>query len=116
MKALLLLFIVLTLHLAKAQPTDPPPTNFEQSLQTAAVRLAGETLQALETGMLDQIQAPRITYSGIAVEFANLWKVDSVLQLFNPAAPLWYGTGTENALLDPISRRVSGLKLFSIRF
>jgi len=116
MKALLILIMALAFHVASAESTNSPPSAFEQSLQTEVAKLAGETLPALETSRFDQIQVGNLTYSGILIEFANLLKYDNALELINPAAPLRYGSGEENLVLDPITFHISGLKFFSIQF
>jgi hypothetical protein len=61
----------------------------------------------------NEIKRNGVSYSGIFVE---LMKTDNPLQLINPAAPPEYGSSEDNTARDPITGRVSGLKLFSISF
>jgi len=63
-------------------------------------------------GIVDEIKAGKLTYSGIAVEAV---KVDNPLQLINLAAPVHYGFAEANLVRDPVARP-SGLKIFSIAF
>jgi hypothetical protein len=55
----------------------------------------------------------RLEVNGVFVQLA---KTDNPLQLINPAAPEPYGSAEENILRDPVSGKVSGLKLFELRF
>ena len=51
--------------------------------------------------------------NGIIVEVV---KTRNPLELINPAAPVEYGRAEDNTVRDPIDRKVTGLKLFSIEF
>lgn len=61
----------------------------------------------------NEIKINGLSYSGIIVQAA---KTDNPLQLINPAAPPEYGSPEDNTARDPVTGKVSGLKLFSIRF
>ena len=61
----------------------------------------------------NETKSKKVTYSGIAVQTA---KADRPLHLINPAAPAAYGSGENNIARDPITQKVSGLKLFAISF
>ena len=61
----------------------------------------------------NEIVRGSLSYSGIAVAVI---KADNPLQLLNPLAAAKYGSGEDNALRDVKTGRVSGWKLFSIRF
>jgi hypothetical protein len=61
----------------------------------------------------NEIRTDGVTYSGILVELS---KTDDPLQLFNPLAPAEYGSSEDNVARDPITGKVSGLKLFAISF
>jgi hypothetical protein len=61
----------------------------------------------------NEIKSKNVTYSGIAVQVV---KTDRPLHLINPAAPAQYGSAEDNVARDPITGKVSGLKLFAISF
>jgi hypothetical protein len=61
----------------------------------------------------NEIVIGKVTYSGIAIAAS---KTGKPLQLLNPLAPSEYGLPEDNVVRDPITRNVSGLKIFSIRF
>jgi len=61
----------------------------------------------------NEVRRNGVSYSGILVQLA---KTDRPLELINPAAPPEYGSSEDNTVRDPIDGKVSGLKLFSIRF
>lgn len=116
---LLLLFVAFA---AKAQSTNAPSASAPTTNSIA--RPAGQTLQAQtsERGMpaigLNQLKANEIAhgkfvYSGITVEAV---KKRNPLQMINPLAPAEYGSPEDNIVRDPINRRVTGLKIFAIRF
>ena len=54
-----------------------------------------------------------ITYSGIG---AQLIQAEQPFQLLNPLAPKSYGFGEQNLVLDLMTKRPLGLKLFSLNF
>lgn len=62
---------------------------------------------------IEEVKVGKVTYSGIAVQLA---RTDNVLELFDPLAPVRYGTGEYNLVRDPISGKSSGLKFLSISF
>ena len=82
-------------------------------IETEAARKALETPPVLTEPKPNQITAGNFTYDGIAVE---LTKVDNPLQLINPGAGPEYGKAEDNLVRDPITGRVSGLKLLSLEF
>jgi hypothetical protein len=62
---------------------------------------------------LNEIDHRRVSFDGVlvtAVRSHRLW------ELVNPAAPPEYGALADTVVLDPITGRMSGLNLFSIRF
>ena len=76
-------------------------------------RLAKARWLSLSVGNPNEIVKGRLTYSGIAVA---AFKTDNLLQMVNPFAPARYGSGEGNVLRDFKTAKVSGWKLFSIRF
>ena len=104
--ALACIFTVLT---ANAQP---PPAEGSLESQLAG-RLDKASTRSSQAAKPNEIVKGRVTYSGIAVQVA---KTGKPLQLINPAAPPQYGSPEDNVMRDPTSGRVSGWKLFSIRF
>jgi len=85
----------------------------EESLETSLAKRAKEYPLTIEQKKPNEITVGSLTYSGIAIQVV---KTDDLFQLFNPAAPDRYGSGEDNVVRDPISNRVSGLKIFSIQF
>jgi len=109
MKRVAPLLFILAVMTANAQP--PPAEGGLTSELTAQLGKAGSRpSQAAKPN--ETVKGP-ITYSGIAVQ---LLKTDNALQLINPAAPSRYGSPEDNVMRDPLSGKVSGWKLFSIRF
>ena len=112
MKRICILLVALAPHAATAQPSPA-----EESLESQLNARFGKASTPLSAGAkLNEVVKGSVTYSGIAVQVI---KTDNLLQLFNPAAPAKYGSGEDNVLGDSITRssaRVSGWKLFSIRF
>jgi hypothetical protein len=92
--------------------TNSAPTKAGQSLelQTAGVGLSTITFTELKPN--EVIKGTHI-YSGIAIEAV---KKRRPLQFINPLAPPEYGSPEDNAARDPINGRVTGLKIFAIRF
>jgi hypothetical protein len=76
-------------------------------------RLAMVSLHSLSEGNPNEILNGNFTYSGIAVA---AFKSDNPLQLISPFAPAKYGSGEDNVLRDLKTDRISGWKLFQIRF
>jgi hypothetical protein len=108
MKGILILPIILLAAAALAETSGN-----EESLQMAAAMKAKETPPAVDLDRPNEITVGPISYSGIAVQ---TYKIDNLAQLINPAAPERYGFAEENILRDPITDKVSGLKIFSIQF
>ena len=106
-KVTLLLFTLAILN-AHAQSTT-----INETLQTWTARRLQETPPRIDEIKPNEIKVGKLTYSGIAVEAI---KLDNPLQLINPAAPVQYGFAEDNLVRDPVVGRVSGLKLFSIKF
>ena len=103
--------ILLGVLAALSVNADPPQT--QGSLQTSGAQATKKRESLTQPGKPNEIVKENVSYSGIAVQ---LLKTDNPVQLINPAAPARYGTPEDNTLRDPISGKVSGLKLFSIRF
>jgi hypothetical protein len=109
MKGVLVLLALAAITTLNAEPTQ------DESLEAAAMRRAKDTPPILEEIKPNEITVGSVSYSGVAVEIANLFD-DNLFQLINPAAPARYGNGEDNLVRDPITDRPSGLKLFSIAF
>ena len=85
----------------------------EQPVQTSAA-LETEQRSLFDEEKPNEIIAGPLTFSGAAIE---AFKTESILQLINPVAPQEeYGYAEDNVVRDPIDNKVSGLKLFSIKF
>jgi len=82
-------------------------------LEAATILQAVENRKVAETDKNNQIVSGDVTYGGIAVAAV---KAENKLQLLNPLAPDEYGSAEDNVVRDPVTRSVSGLKIFSIEF
>jgi hypothetical protein len=108
-------FLVAVLALAAgAANLNAQSTNTDKSVpDDQTIQRALEIRLTVEQPKLSEIMRQRVTYDGVLVTAARshrLW------ELLNPAAPLEYGALEDTIVRDPISGRLSGVKLFSIRF
>jgi hypothetical protein len=113
MKTILALCVLLTAFAAEAQPTNATPANTGPSAQALFGGTRTDTTINLEPLRLNEIVTGRFVFSGSLVEAV---KSPNPLQLLNPLAPAQYGSYMDNVVKDPISGKVTGLKLFAIRF
>jgi hypothetical protein len=113
MLRLLTLLMMLSVAGAAAQTTNAPTAAQEEALEADIVVRARETPLALPEDKPNQIQGGKASYSGIPI---FVLKTRKPLQLINPAAPARYGEAEDNVVRDPVTRRVSGLKFFCIKF
>ncbi len=95
-----------------ATATNATPALGSQSLEAQLADRFQRTFTFREVKP-NELVSGNITFSGIGVEVA---KQRNPLQLINPFAPARYGSPEDNVVRDPINRRVTGLKLFAIRF
>lgn len=126
MKTILALLVMVTLAV-EAQSTNAPQatvgsTNSNHlTSQTIQQGLTGPSQTAKEDFLLalptpakpNEILKGKISYNGSAIEII---KTRRPLQLLNPLAPPQYGSAEDNVARDPINGRVTGLKVFQIRF
>jgi len=70
-------------------------------------------LELHPTARPNEIVNGKVTLSGSAVEVV---KTKRPLQLLNPLAPPQYGSPEDNVARDPINGKVTGLKIFAIKF
>jgi len=126
MKTILALLVMMTLAV-EAESTNAPQarvgttnTNNPTS-QTIQQGLTGPS-QTAKQDFLMQLPPPakpneilkgKLSYSGSGVE---AFKTKHPWQLLNPLAPPQYGSAEDNVARDPINGRVTGLKVFQIRF
>jgi hypothetical protein len=127
MKTILALLVIMTLAVEAQSTTNAAPAKI---CSTNTNQLPVQTIQQSFTGLSqtptqdflfelprpakpNEILKGRITYSGSAVEIV---KTKRPWQLLNPHAPPQYGSAEDNVARDPINGRVTGLKVFQIRF
>lgn len=113
MKQMCILLAVCAAYAAPAQVTNRPAPAKEESLQRSIAEMARKNPPTIREEKANEIRGSRATYSGIVV---SAIRTDNRLQLVNPAAPARYGSSEDNTVLDPITRKPSGLKIFSIDF
>lgn len=127
MKTILALLMVMTLAAEAQSNTNAFPAKVNS---TNTNNLISQTIQEGLTGPSQSgkheflLELPRpakpneilkggVSYSGSAVEIV---KTKRPLQLLNPLAGPQYGSAEDNVARDPINGRVTGLKVFQIRF
>ena len=93
--------------------TDTEQTEEQQQPNQSTAALETEERTLLDEEKPNEIIAGPVTFSGAAIE---AFKTESILQLINPLAPEQYGYAEDNVVRDPIDNKVSGIKLFSIKF
>jgi hypothetical protein len=114
MKSLLVAVFLFTAFSIRAQTSTPGQDSMDSWIsQQLRTQPPNESVLSLQPLKPNEVKVNGLTYSGILVELAN---TDRPLELLNPAAPPAYGSSEDNIVRDPISRRVLGLKLFSIQF
>jgi hypothetical protein len=93
--------------------TNAPAGTMAESLISEAYRAKSQgSLLSLELRP-NEIKVGRLTLDGVAIELA---KADNPLQLLNPFAPPQYGSPEDNVFRSPVDRKVSGLKVFELKF
>lgn len=112
MKALLVAIAFLGV-VAVSSNAAPEDTLENQFVRQMMQQPANRNLLGLQPEKPNEIKMGGLTYSGILVELS---RTDNPLQLINPAAPAEYGSPEDNLARDPITGRISGLRLFSISF
>ena len=98
---------------AGAQQTNAIAAREQSSSHKNAIEAAVTATPQLSQKAPNQSRFGTFTTEGIAIQVA---KTPNPLQLINPAAPANYGWPEANVVRDPIDKRVSGLKIFSLRF
>jgi hypothetical protein len=112
MKKFLILLMTLAAGAAAAQQSQPKPT--DPLLQTEpGVSPSRERLLLLQPEKPNVIARRRFTFSGVAVQAV---KLKNPLQLINPLAPAEYSADLDNISWEPTTRKVTGLKFFSLKF
>lgn len=107
------LFAMLVISLAiMSRAQTAPSASADPNARTLMPPPLNQNLIFIRVQKPNEIRLNRVTYDGIFVHFA---KRENPLQLINPAAPPPYAS-MDNVVLDPITRRGTGLKLFSISF
>ena len=127
MKTLLALSVVLVTLATNAQSTNAPQPQIVSTNNTAGgAHGLDKHLSAAPSSTSSQFNlglpaAPKpneivngkLTFSGSGVEAV---KTKRPLQLLNPLAPPQYGSPEDNLARDPINGKVTGLKIFAIKF
>jgi hypothetical protein len=106
MFALICGFMVLAATVQQAAAQDALESEFDSRL-SKAISLSLEEVRP------NEVTSAGLSFSGIIVA---AFKTDNLLQLVNPFAPSRYGSAEDNSLRDFQTSKLSGWKLFSIRF
>ena len=110
MRTILAMLALCAAVAARAQ-TSPTATSQDQNNLRLTPPL-NPSLIYLRPQKPNEVRFNHVAVDGILVHFA---KRENQLQLINPVAPLPY-TSMDNVVLDPITRNMTGWKLFSISF
>jgi hypothetical protein len=113
MKRFLITSALLLAGAAIGQPTNAPPAHRERPFHAHAAGQAKATPPAFRELKPNEIMVGKLRCSGIAAQLA---KGENPLELINPAAPARYGSPEDNVVREFGSGKVTGLKIFSIRF
>ncbi len=107
--------LVLSLVLARAQGEATGAYQARSSTPTTEITTTPSLVKpaAPESLASKWLRTENPQYSGVLVKVA---RTDNPLQLINPAAPARYGNGIDNVVVDPISRRTTGLAFFSFKW
>ncbi|HWD94376.1 MAG TPA: hypothetical protein VG938_18740 [Verrucomicrobiae bacterium] len=111
MKALLAAIAFLAVISLRSEAAPAGDTLENQFIRQTMEQPPPQDLLGLQPEKPNEIRAGGLTYSGILVE---LTRTDDSLELINPMASAEYGSPEDNLARDPITGRISGLKLFSI--
>ena len=98
---------------ARAQQTNAVAARAQASAFKQVTEAASTGLPQVSQKPPNQTKWGTFTTEGIAIQLA---KTPNPLQLINPAATADYGSAEANVVRDPINRKVSGLKIFSLHF
>lgn len=109
---------LLTVASAPAAANAPAPTNAPAGNVTESLVADGWVTKSREAALSfelrpNEVRVGHLTLDGVGIEVA---KVDNPLQLLNPFAPAKYGSPEDNVFRSPVDGKVSGLKVFEIRF
>jgi hypothetical protein len=105
----MLTFAIAVLPLLAPAQTKPADSSANLELST----LARSYTFGLPAPTYDSFVGERVVYSGIVVQ---LFRAPQPFHLINPWAPAAYGSGEQNLVLDPLTKRPVGWKFFAISF
>ena len=113
MRWICILLLVCVAGVAHAQVTNHQAQARAESIEGTIAEKAKANPLEIKLGLPNEMRRQNVTYGGIIVAAI---KADNPLQLLNPVAARRYGAAEDNVISDPISRKPSGLKIFSITF
>lgn len=85
----------------------------DDSHDVEVVRLAHEYKLQPQPQVPGRVSVGSVTFSGTTVQ---LVRAPHPLQILNPAAPASYDSDEQSVVLDPLTHRPVGWKLFAINF
>ena len=120
MRTLFAIVAVLVAATARAQNPDTTPSQPPRLRDSIESEIAREVRQQtpgrsplfLETTPANEMKLGGLTCDGILVQAAK----DNPLELINPTAGPEFGSPVDNSVWDPTGQRVTGWKVFSIKF
>ena len=112
MRTFFVLFTLCAAIAARAQTAPTASTTTDQNAHRLTPPSPNLSLIYTRPLRPNEVRFDRVSCDGILVHFA---KRENQLQLINPVAPPPY-TSMDNVVSDPITKKVTGWKLFSISF
>jgi hypothetical protein len=96
------------------QENAAPAKNEAADIQVnpAVVRRVDDYVQ-FQMSLPNQAFGTNLKYQGVV---PMAWRAPNPLHLINPLAPLSYGDGHQNVIVDPATKQQQGVKLIQVRF
>ena len=100
--------------------TPPTPTNAPSRTMNESLVADGWVAPSQEAGLSfelrpNEIKVGQLTLAGVGVLLAKA-DTHNPLQLLNPFAPERYGSPEDSVFRSPVNGKISGIKIFEIRF
>lgn len=99
----------------KPAPENPAPEKnaaAESPVNPAVVRRVDDYVQ-FQMSLPNRVFGTNLKYQGVV---PMAWRAPNPLQLINPLAPLSFGDGDQNVIVNPATKQQEGVKLLQVRF
>ena len=94
----------------KSAPEKRPAAEIQ--VDPAVVRRVDDYVQ-FQMSLPNRVFGTNLKYQGVV---PMAWRASNPLQLINPLAPLSYGDGNQNVIVNPATKQQEGVKLIQVRF